>query len=290
MQALDLAARLLNPILMIVLPLALGIFLTRRYRTDWGLFGVGAVTFIGSQILHIPFNAWILGPVLERLGLDGSSGGLALWLAFLALGLSAGVFEETARYLSYRYWIKEARSWEAGLTFGAGHGGAESIILGFLVFFAFLQALALAGSDLAAVIPAEQLAVAQTQLEAYWAAPWHLALLGAVERAGTLVVHMCLAVMVLQVFVRHSFLWLGLAITWHAILNALALLVLNLWGPYWAEAFVILAAVISLAIILALRRQPQGAPEQAGTPEPWTGAKSISPEPREEQLEDSRYV
>ncbi|HHH82625.1 MAG TPA: YhfC family intramembrane metalloprotease, partial [Chloroflexi bacterium] len=54
----------LNALLMILLPLGLAIYLTRRFGLDWGLFGVGAVSFISSQVLHLPFNAWVLNPFL----------------------------------------------------------------------------------------------------------------------------------------------------------------------------------------------------------------------------------
>ena len=46
----------LNSLLMIGLGLGLGILLARRFGLSWGLYGVGALTFIGSQVLHIPFN------------------------------------------------------------------------------------------------------------------------------------------------------------------------------------------------------------------------------------------
>ena len=45
--------RALNALLMIVLPLALGACLARRYRLPWTLFGWGAVTFVGAQVVHV---------------------------------------------------------------------------------------------------------------------------------------------------------------------------------------------------------------------------------------------
>ena len=58
------------------------------------------------------------------------------------LGLSAGVFEETARYLTYRFWAKDARSWSRGLMLGAGHGGSEAILVGALAAVNFVALLA----------------------------------------------------------------------------------------------------------------------------------------------------
>jgi uncharacterized membrane protein YhfC len=42
--------------------------------------------------------------------------------------LTAGVFEETARYIAYRFLLKE-HNMENGLIYGVGHGGIESIML-----------------------------------------------------------------------------------------------------------------------------------------------------------------
>ena len=44
-------------IIEIGLPIALAIWLTRRYKFGWGIVGVGVLTFIASQIVHIPLLA-----------------------------------------------------------------------------------------------------------------------------------------------------------------------------------------------------------------------------------------
>ena len=54
----------------------------------------------------------------------------ALSYAFLAFSaLTAGLFEETGRWLGYRFLIKKERSWRVGVMYGLGHGGIESILL-----------------------------------------------------------------------------------------------------------------------------------------------------------------
>lgn len=55
----------LNALLMIALPVALGIFLTRRFHLGWRLFFIGAATFILSQVGHIPFNL-LVGSLYQR--------------------------------------------------------------------------------------------------------------------------------------------------------------------------------------------------------------------------------
>ena len=71
---MDIAIRFLNPLLMIALGLGLGVFFGRRLGAEWRLFGIGAVTFIASQVFHIPFNGRALTPALATLGLNTTDG------------------------------------------------------------------------------------------------------------------------------------------------------------------------------------------------------------------------
>lgn len=288
---MDIFVRLLNPLLMIALPVALGIFLARRLKVGWRLFGVGAATFIASQVFHIPFNRWLLEPALDRWGLDLGISGWGAVGAALLVGLSAGVFEETARYLVLRRWAASERTWRRGLMFGAGHGGVEALLVGALALLAFFQAVALRNADLSAVVPPEQLDLARSQLEQYWSAPWTYSLLGAVERFGALGAHLGLAITVLLAVRRRNPLWLVLAIGGHAALNAGALLILPLGGPFWTEAYVVGFGLLSLAWAIFQRRldaapadrqPPAAASEPPPSPVPLT--------PTSDKLEDSRYV
>lgn len=116
-----------NFLFMIILPIMLARKIAVRYRVSWGLFGIGAVAFILSQVGHLPFN-WL---ILQRSGwFDGSS----LLVLSIFLGLSAGIFEGVARYLTFRFWAREARSWGQGLMVGMGHGGVvwSELVLGIL--------------------------------------------------------------------------------------------------------------------------------------------------------------
>lgn len=286
---MDLLVRILNGALMILLPLALGLALAHRTRAGWRLFAIGAVTFVASQLLHIPFNAWALNPWLDSLGEGGLSGGPSLFLAGLALGLSAGIFEEGFRYLAYRYWAKEARSWESGLMLGAGHGGIEAILLGSLALLGLVQVLVLQRVDLAEVIPADQLELAQAQIQAYWAVPWYEALLGAVERVFALVTHLTLSLLVMQVFLRGQWYWLAAAIGWHTLVNAAAVIAVQRWGFLAAEAVLLPFALAGAALIWWLRApsDPERPEEEPAAPAP--PPHQNPPVADAGRLEDTRY-
>jgi uncharacterized membrane protein YhfC len=286
--------RSLNALLMIALPLALGAFIAHRWRASWRLYVIGAVTFVGAQVLHIPFNAVVLSTAIERIGLVLPLGRMPLWLLALVYGLSAGLFEEVARYLVYRFWLRDARTWRQALMFGAGHGGIEAILLGGLVTVALIQAITYRGADLSTLVPPENLETAVAQLEAYWALPWHAAILGAVERAFALCVHLCAAILVLQSFTRGNPIWLVLAIGWHTLVNAVAVFSMEMWGTYAAEGLTGLAALIGLGVVFAFREQAESklSLPQERIPEPKLGLTASSEEEdiSKERLDDSRYA
>ncbi|NIS80558.1 MAG: YhfC family intramembrane metalloprotease [Anaerolineales bacterium] len=294
--AMDVLVRWLNVLLMMAAPLALGVFLTRRLRLDWRLFVIGGVTFVGSQLLHLPFNAKVLTPLLMRIGFSATDTGVPLLLTALAFGISAGLFEEGARILVYGTWLRDARSWRDAIMFGAGHGGIEAILLGGLAAYGLIQAIAYQGADLSALVPADRLDVVRLQLQAYWALPWYGALLGAFERALALCIQVSLAVLVLQAFVRREWRWAVVAIGWHTAVDAVAVFGLRTWGMYATEALVGLAALLSLGVVFVLRdaRPEEGelVPDQPLEASALVGsAPGVDEEtPSWEQLEESRFL
>ena len=294
-------AAFLNPLLIIAMPLYLGIWLARRLKAEWRPFGLGMLTFIGSQVLHIPFNAWALSPLIRGLQLNSNPGTLSLAVVSVLLGLSAGVFEESARYLVYHRWLPKPRSpvcagrcgWRDGLMFGAGHGGAEAILVGILVFYSFLQLMALRNVDLTTVLKAEQLESTRIVLQNYWSLPWYAHLIPALERAGAICVQLSLSLLVLQAFSRRNGAWFGLAILWHAIVDAVAVFAVQTWGMYVAEGLVVLSALLSIGIIFALRGHEE-AKSQAEIELPIQPLLLPHIEPKAEELDrdkldESRY-
>ncbi len=241
-------------ILMLGLPIGLWIFVKKRWPVTWGLIGAGALTFILSQVVHLPLN-WTMG-------LLGGGRGVALWprpwVAIIA-GLSAGVCEEVARYLVLRYWRTEARSWKEGVTFGLGHGGLEAIIFGALVVVGFINALAMRTLDPEMLnLSNTDLAQLQSQLDAYWATPWYIPLMGGLERVFAITIQTAFAVLVMQTFTRHNMLWLPLAILAHAIVDCAAVWLGELGASIFVlEGVMLFFALCGLGIILVFK-QPKG--------------------------------
>ncbi len=234
----------LELLLMFGAPVALWVYWRRRYGTSWGLVGAGALTFVLSQAVHLPLN-WALG-------LLGGERGVALWplpaMAAVA-GLSAGLCEEGARYLALRYWRKDARTWAQGVAFGAGHGGVEALLLGGAVSLTLMNMLVLR------FIPPERLGLSgevlsqvQAQVEAFWATPWYMPLLGGVERLFAIALHLAWTLMVLRAVreQRPALLW-G-AVFGHAAVDALAVgLVKGGLSVVAVEGIMFLLALLAVA-------------------------------------------
>lgn len=286
----------LNGLLMLAIPILLGIWLTRRFKLGWGIWWIGAATFVLSQVGHIPFNLWFFG-LFNKGVLKLPSQAWELPAFALLAGLSAGIFEECARYLAFRLWAKDARTWGKGILLGAGHGGSEAIIFGALVLYTFFYMLAIEGQDLSALVPTEQLTLAQQQVSAYWNAPPGLTLLGAVERAFTIPFHIACSVLVLQVFRCKQIGWLFLAIAYHALVDAAipgfaaSKLLAYPWGAYAVEGLLGLTVPLNLFIILKLRTtEPESEPtELPPLPEPASASDLGEVQETSESLEKSRY-
>lgn len=230
---------------MIILPIILWIYFTRKFALPWRLVLAGALTFIASQVLHIPLVTG-MGSFLQS---------VPLWANAIILGLLAGIFEETARYILFKFILKNARSWKQGILVGLGHGGIEALLVGILAALAFINMIVYRNIDLSIVpsIPAEQLELAKQQVAAYWSAPWYMALVGFAERIFTICLHVSLSVMVLYALVYRQAVWFWVALLWHALVDAAAVYVGQEVGVLAAEGIVAASAIISLWIVFNMR-------------------------------------
>lgn len=212
----------LSVALMIALPVGLAIALRRRLAVPWWLFCVGTLTFIGSQVYHLPLVNW-----LSKVGIVGqiAPGAPGLVRTALVLGLAAGLCESLARAAGYwlLFWRKQADRWEDGVMVGLGHGGIEAMIVGGVFTAASASGLwALQGKDLSALgIPANQLPAVQQQLAIFLSSPW-LAFAPLLERAIAMGIHVAASMLVWSAFKRRNALYFLAAVLYHAAVDSTA--------------------------------------------------------------------
>jgi uncharacterized membrane protein YhfC len=170
----------LSILAMLLAPVVLAVLLRRKFRVPWLLFAVGSLTFIGSQIVHLPLNS-----LLANIGLlpkAGEMDSVPLLQTALLVGLTAGLCEETARAVGY-WLLKKYRRFEHGMMLGLGHGGIEAMVFGGVMTAATISSLiALQGMDLDLLnLTGEQMSQVLLQMEALEQGPW-LALAPLLER------------------------------------------------------------------------------------------------------------
>lgn len=103
-------------------------FLVRKDGSVW-FFAAGIGAFVVTQLL-------IRIPLLQYLGKNWEwymllpYNNLVLYFAFQ--GITAGLFEETGRWIGFRCVGRKQRTfrWIDGLAFGLGHGGVEAVWVG----------------------------------------------------------------------------------------------------------------------------------------------------------------
>src|SRR5690554_5410572 len=107
-----------------VLPIVLIVHFYIREKYSLKAVVVGALAFFISQmVLRIPLiNILSVQPWWQALAAN-------FFMLAIILSFTAGLFEETARYIGFRFVLKNKLSWKTGLAFGLGHGGIESVML-----------------------------------------------------------------------------------------------------------------------------------------------------------------
>ena len=252
----------------VLLPLGLGLWIYRRYGAGWGLFGVGVLTFIGSQVVHIPLViGWQYLTVNEVLVISESARPV---VNAVVLGLLAGLCEEPARLvglLALRRLGRRWDSWGSALMLGVGHGGVESILVGLSVAINFILMMVFRTRPEALPPGLDASAV-----EAFWGMVWHMPMAGAVERIWAVILHVTLSVMVWRAFSRRQWGWLALAILWHGLIDMGAvILVTQGWSAWKIEGALGILTLVNLVILYRMWESAPGSLVELEIPPEPTG-------------------
>lgn len=208
-------------------PLILAYYLIKRLGTSWKTWFIGAAMFLVSQI-RIPLNNY-----LTMSTFSGEVSYSSYLIVYAIHGITAGLFEESARYIGFRYLIKDNR-YSQGLTYGAGHGGIESIlIVGVNVLTLGVILLTNPGS------------IPQDQLFSIYTSQWYLPFIGLYERAAAMILQIGLSVMVLESLRTKQIKYYLYAVLIHASIDYFAVLAIS-YSIFYSE-LVITAFTVSLA-------------------------------------------
>lgn len=218
-------------LLTLALPLIVLPILGAKKKLSWKPLGLGALSFLVSQLL-------LRMPLLQQLSTQqwymSLSESAPLLISFM-LAFSAGLFEESARLGGVALLGKKDdspgyRTWHGALAFGLGHGCCEVVLLIGLTHlnnFLICMILNTGGTELMASILSPEQAV---QIAASFSSisPADIAA-GLLERVSALMFHLFATSLVFLGFIRKKLYLYVLAIVIHTVFNCVGLLPIGIW-------------------------------------------------------------
>ncbi|MEM9072450.1 MAG: YhfC family glutamic-type intramembrane protease [Myxococcota bacterium] len=241
----------LQALLMIGVPVVAGIIAVRR-GCPWKLLALGALTFVLSQLVHLPMNAG-LGALFGPAGTFPVTGSAALPFQALVAGFTAGLCEEWARYFILRRALRKTPpDAKQGIAHGIGHGGIESVFVGTLAVVTLINMIALRDVETLPNVPPEQMDLIRAQVDTFWSQPPALALVGVAERLMTMVIHLALSLLVFRAVATKQLRLVWIAMAWHWLVDTSAVLGVATFGPegiLWVEGIIALHAITAAWII-----------------------------------------
>lgn len=202
------------------LPAGLMVWWRVTRRSKLTPFFVGALTFVVFALVLEPLahRYFVLGDNAAARAVNANP-----YLYMLYGGLAAGLFEETGRYVAFRFLLTKRRFPERvnAVAYGIGHGGIEAMLAVGATWIAYF-ALALylnRGNEPAALAMAGGSAEALAALRASLAATTSVTvLLGMLERCAAVLLHIALSCFVfLAARDRTQWTWFPFAVALHAV-------------------------------------------------------------------------
>lgn len=234
----------------IILPIVLLIYFRKRFKMGVKPFFIGCATFI--------VFALILEQIAHRVILTSNIGATIqnnIWLYGIYGGLMAGLFEETGRFFVFKTIMKkDLNSNDNALMYGAGHGGVEVF---FILVFSMVSNIVLsvmlntgATTQFTSSITDEaQLQALYQSFELLSTTPSGDFLMSIVERIAAVAIHISLSVLVwFAVKNRRKYFWLfPLAILFHTLVNAIAVILANYVPSVWIVLVVLYVLTACMA-------------------------------------------
>ena len=145
----------------------------------------------------------------------------------LYAGLAAGIFEETGRLFAFKFFMRSSEGKEDAITYGAGHGGIEAVLIVGLTMISNLAIILTVNSIGAeaylANFTGDMAITMQASLNSLYSAEPFIFLLSGLERIFAFVLQISLSVLVFFAVKRKGKFYLfPLAILLHAVVDIYA--------------------------------------------------------------------
>lgn len=235
----------------LVLPVVLLIVLAVMKKIRLAPLALGFVSFFVSQmVLRIP--------LLQLLNAAGALNAIAANTVLYAVvgGLSAGLFEETAR-LGGAAILKNYRTWKDMVSFGLGHGLCEVMLIAGMTHvnnLLLMAALSDPGGPLGVLLAGADSATLELVAGQLAAATPAVVALGLLERVSAVLFHLFATSLVFTAVIRRKPLWYFAAVAAHTLFNSLAVLLAG-FGLLAVELVLFALGLAMGAWVLASRRR-----------------------------------
>lgn len=247
---LSLTFMVLSLILSLILPIGGIIYLKKKYNASLKVFFIGVVAFfISVQILEGVIHNYVFNIN------NYTSNFLISNPIFYMLygGLMAGIFEESARFISFKYLIKE-RDNVSAITYGVGHGGIESILIGFIGSInTIIYAVLINKGGFLNLLEAIGISkdIIDTTYNQMINSPEITWLLPGLERIMAIIIQISLSVLVMQAIKNKKYIYYVLAIICHAIVDFPAALyqIGVLKNVYMVEGIILIITILIIVVI-----------------------------------------
>lgn len=194
------------------IPIAAIIFLAYKKKSAVKPFLIGMLAFFLSQfVLRIPILQIILPQMAWFRNMQNH-----IWIYALFLGSTAALFEETARWLAMKYFMKDKKEFSHGIAFGLGHGGIEAVLIVGITSInniIYMAAIQNGGYDLLMQsVPQETAAAIKEQFLSmnFWYAS-----MGGVERISAILFHVAASLFVLKAVKENKMVYYAIAFLLH---------------------------------------------------------------------------
>ncbi|MBO4423041.1 MAG: YhfC family intramembrane metalloprotease [Clostridia bacterium] len=251
------ASMIIEGALMMLIPIVLLIIWEIKTKYNVIPVIVGAATwFLFAIILKIA-PAYLLlqanNPVAKAI-----SGNV--WLAYLVAGILAGVFEETGRFLAFKFVLRKFKDRRTSISYGIGHGGFESVYIGFQMISLAVVCI-LVSSPFASLITAgmdeASASLLVTQLQPYSELSFGMCMLGVFERLPAITLHISLSVLVFAAAREKRFIYLyPAAILLHTLIDFSIAFTQSGIVPAWAFEliFAFMCALIAVPAVFIYKK------------------------------------
>lgn len=236
----------------LALPVALLIALGALKKIRLAPLALGFASFFVSQmVLRIP-----LLQLLTATGALNAFAANTVLYAVVVGGLSAGLFEETAR-LAGAAILKGQRSYKDMISFGLGHGLCEVMLIAGMTHVNNLllcAALSDPGGPFGALLAGVDSATLELVGGQLAAATPGVVALGLLERVSAVLFHLFATSLVFTAVIRRKPLWYFAAVAAHTLFNSLAVLLAG-FGLLAVELVLFALGLAMGAWVLASRRR-----------------------------------